>query len=370
MRFYFWGIIGVVMAALAGAAFWQVFGNHAHAGNLSRLEWSYGVEWTEAKPELEWTVDEPKAVEPPKPQPTPYELANAASARDKTPLVTFVNVPERKLPGVATVYHGGEFDDSDMPRIIYSKGGFYVHTFSATTSDGFILDHVMGRLVQPSANPFREMPPVTEAVVKAEVAKTADGDLDAAGRWPHSVPKVDGLVRYKPAKWTQAISVLNGSDHIEPVHRSKLERRWQKPGGMADVTGFTSDLYHRLPSRPKVYVDNIMVLNSFGHFQPNRGYKFEFVDGSEFHDVLSNSETGKPFEHRVRKKINGRWSSNVVFESEANRPARYVGLKQSCNSCHGGTDDPRDFPGSGAYAQGLLSGGDGVFSLPFPNLER
>ena len=80
-----------------------------------------------------------------------------------------------------------------------------------------------------------------------------------------------------------------------------------------------------------------------------------------FIDALSYE--GKPFEIRQREKKNGRWDSSILFRDKAARPPGYTGLKLACSTCH-------DEAGTGGYGVGLVPGGDGVLSDPFPDLER
>lgn len=188
-----------------------------------------------------------------------------------------------------------------------------------------------------------------------------DDDLMAAGPWPYDLEFPSEMKRYKRAEMTQRIAVTNDRDTIEPVSRLQLDAKWHQSGGMLGIDDFRSDLYRYLPEPPKVWVGDIAVLNSFGHYQNNRGWKAQFPDGSKFLDVLSKD--GDVFEIRERKKEEGRWQSAIVYENEKARPIGYTGLNVSCNSCH-------KEAGQGGYAVGLAPGGDGVLSVGFKSLER
>lgn len=159
------------------------------------------------------------------------------------------------------------------------------------------------------------------------------------------------------AKVTQSIFVLDNRDVIEPVGRSKLEEKWQVPGGMVGVTGWEVEKWGLVPERPRHFIANIAVKNSFGFFQDNRGIRRRYPDGTRFDEVLKNAATGEVFEHRVAEKTDGVWKRYVAFSETTARPKGYHGLKQTCASCH-------DEAGTGGYAVGLVPGGDTVISDP------
>lgn len=170
-----------------------------------------------------------------------------------------------------------------------------------------------------------------------------------------TVPLPEGAVKYKEETKTQSIFVLDNRDVIEIVPISRLEKKWHQSGGMEGVEGVVSDKYKTLPSKPKQYVANIAVKNSFNSYQDNRGIKREYADGSRFDDVLSYR--GVVFEHRMREKRGGKWSSKVVYSDDDARPKGYTGLTATCASCH-------EQAGTGGYAVGLVPGGDTVLSDP------
>lgn len=198
--------------------------------------------------------------------------------------------------------------------------------------------------------------------------------LVGADQAPKSVPpqatinnEVDtllqGMTPYNKAKFTQEIAVTNDRDRITPVPRTKLEAKWQISGGFEDhlASGkVTSQQYKNdIASKPKVWVGDISVKNSLGYFQDNRGWKRQYSDGSKFLDVLSID--GNIFEIRQRVKVNGDWKSTIEYSNDFKPKDYRKGL--SCSSCH-------DEAGTGGYASGLVPGGDGVLSDPFPALEK
>ena len=184
------------------------------------------------------------------------------------------------------------------------------------------------------------------------------------GPWPDGVDYPKAAVRYEPAKNTQSIFRYTGSDapQIRRVPRTDLERKWQVPGGMEGITGWRSDLYAVAVSGSKQYGAYLPVLNSSGYFQNEYGYARTYADGTQFFDVLSNKSTGRVFELRERRKVDGQWANHVLYRDEEARPAGYSGLRVGCNACH-------NQAGTGSYGVGLIPGGDGVLSQPFIGLD-
>ncbi len=170
------------------------------------------------------------------------------------------------------------------------------------------------------------------------------------------VPK--DSVEYKRDGFTQSISTLNERPNIAKVKVADMSNKdWHQSGGMLGVE-HTSRKFRTIPEKAEVrhFIAFITVLNSFGFHQNERGIVREYPDGTRFDDVLFNAD-GRIFEHRVRTKTDGEWKNKIAFADKDLRPAGYTGLKQSCSSCH-------DRTGSGGYAEGLVPGGDGVFSDP------
>lgn len=292
-------------------------------------------------------------VEPAKPA---YPAWNAEVAAKRKQTAVFVGVKARDVPGML-ICEQPIFPDVQGPAVvvarIYSDGQVYWHATLPATASDLDIRRAAGWEVEPLAIPF----------VAPRQPRTADDSDLGRGPWPKLLEFPEGMQRYRRANWTQEIAVTNERDRITPVHRLNLERKWHQSGGMDGVAGYRSDLYRLAPSEPRTFVGNIGVLNSFGHVQHNRGWRREYADGTRFDDVLSNTETGKVFEHRTAQKKGGTWTRRVLFSDEAERPKGYAGLSQSCSSCH-------DQAGSGGYATGLVPGGDTILSDPFSALEQ
>jgi hypothetical protein len=173
---------------------------------------------------------------------------------------------------------------------------------------------------------------------------------------PDGVPP-PGAVEYRSAVYTQAIYRLDERPRIDPTGIRHFDAKWHQSGGLAGLTGATSRKFRTLPEGKSVasVLGGISVKNSFGFFQTELGIVRTYPDGTRFDDILI--ARGGVFEHRAREKVSGSWKSRVVYTNNADRPAGYVPLRQSCDSCHGES-------GSGGYGVGLVPGGDGVLSDP------
>ncbi len=175
---------------------------------------------------------------------------------------------------------------------------------------------------------------------------------------PYTPLLPDGAKRYAGTKWTQEIfQYTGGARIIRPFPIANMDdKRWQQPGGMLGVTGWKVEKFKSIPGGDvKHYTEGLTVKNSIGTTQVETAIKRTYPIGTRFDEVLLNADSGKVFEHRVREKAADGWKSHVEFADEGQRPTGYTGLTVSCSSCHSQT-------GSGKYAEGLVPGGDGVFS--------
>lgn len=279
-----------------------------------------------------------------------YEDAKAQAEKAGWPLVVFVGVPIRPVPGTIAV-RVDRLSDGTANAIIVSTDAATGYWLAPTATDAEI-----ARLaVKP--NEARPFAPPSE---RQPALPTADDDGKPAGPWAEDIDYPAGMVRYLPTQYTQEIAVTNDRDRISKVSRFNLASKWHQPGGMEGIVGWRSDLYKLIPTPPRVFIGNIAVWNG-ANFQNNRGWRREYADGTQFHDVLSYR--GVVFEHRKRQKIAGKWESLVIHKNIAARPPGYVGLQgQTCASCHSES-------GSGGYGVGLIPGGDETLSDPFDGLE-
>ncbi len=184
--------------------------------------------------------------------------------------------------------------------------------------------------------------------------------------WASPVPMPEGSRPYAPARVTQSVYVTThlGLSGETLFHGDVIERvpvsdpKWRGAGGLLGVAGWTSRKYRLVPGDVKQWVGPIEVENSFKEKQTNRAMLREYPSGAVFDELLLNAD-GKLFEHRRAEKKAGRWRFFVAHKDEAARPEGYAGLKVSCASCHSEV-------GQGKYAEGLVQGGDRIFSDPLP----
>ena len=312
-----------------------------------------------------------KKVEPVNP-PKVVWLSYSAGANESVargcPLVTFVGCPVRALNDSGTVWCGAStltgYPSTRLGIIVVSvpdgKGWLnWKATLPGDATDAQILDTLKPKVVQPMASPF------SSSQSSSGREQAADDDLER-GPWPMTLEFPKGFIRYQRAKRTQRIAVTDGRDSITPLSRKVLDAKYHQSGGMLGLL-FRSDVYKLASVRPRVYVGDIQVLNEYGYYQPNRGWKREYPEGAAFMDVLSNSDTEEVFEVRKLEKRGNRpgdWYAFVEYENPDARPAGYSGkIGVSCGSCHSEA-------GTGNYAEGLVIGGDMILSDPFPALEK
>lgn len=174
---------------------------------------------------------------------------------------------------------------------------------------------------------------------------------------PYSPVLPDDATEYKSAVYTQSISTLNDRPSLQLVRIKNLDReqRWTRSGGIPATTRFSSRKY-RSGGKPQYWMQKMPVLNSFNNYQYEWGLFREYPNGARFDDVLYN-EAGGVFEHRIREKVDGKWTSRVEYKEVSARPKGYAGLTETCASCHNQT-------GTGGYGTGLVPGGDTVISDP------
>ena len=267
----------------------------------------------------------------------------------------FVNTPLREIDGLHCVA-ASTLNGNNTPRILVGLVNEIGQAMPPNASDQELR----------RASVVTEERQVSRAALPFVAKQLAQPDANyATGPWPESVKRPEGLLKYTRARFTQRISVTNGRDAILPVPRENVDNEWLHSGGLRGVRGWKSDVYKYVPegASASAYVANLPVWNG-SNFQYNRGYYREYPNGTQFFDILSNTETGRVFEAREASKKNGNWTRRVVFTDAEQRPHGYTGLTQSCASCHDHN------PGTGGYAVGMIPGSDTVFSDPFPALER
>lgn len=289
---------------------------------------------------------------PAPPQAPPVESIPSPKA-DKTSLIVLI------VPAKSLVYADGELTNSTGSTREFAVPALpnrqYAYKFKVVSSGKAKEVTVLFRPgdevreeVSFSASPFEP--------------KTASPDgLDVSGSLPPWPDLLEGMEEYTRTKSTQRI--YNQGEETDRVSRFVTDQKWHQSGGMLGITGYKSRVYKFTPAPVRTFASRIWVKHSFAtERNPSGQYEVglnrSYPNGTRFIDRLTNSESGKDFEVRMLAKSNNKWRAKVVFSDESERPAGYVGLKQTCSSCH-------DEAGTGIYGDGLVPGGDFVISDEF-----
>lgn len=233
------------------------------------------------------------------------------------------------------------------PRYQYSKGGIVEHTAPLMRSQ-----------------PIKETPPAPQDDIRPEAPLKEE--LEAY------VPKLrEGSKQFghtDAVRQTQFVFSM-GPPPLRPmIGRTPVtDPKWMTPGGLVGIKGWKAEKFRYVPG-PVLYSTAVTVVgNRSGSRQSAIKLTREYPDGTRFDEVLRNSKTGRVFEHRVRKKEDGKWSSTTIHDDPEQYPPGYTGLKQACVTCHT-TKEAEE----GKYAEGLIPGGDTIISAPmdFTTIDR
>lgn len=279
------------------------------------------------------------------PEPVSLTPAQAQRLHDLTgaPWVRFVGLASRKIDGAIVTEEDGE-------RCVWVyPGDKWAYKLSGSPSNAEIRSKLWPKEASQTATPFRDL------LTRRWTARRDDLRPAPAVR---GLGFLADLEPYHTARYTQEIAVTNERDRITPIHRKHLETRWQVPGGLDGLTGWTSRLFHSASGRR--FIADIPVWNG-SNYQNNRGWQRRYDDGTVFADVLS-TDAGI-FEVRVAEKTNGEWQRYVAYSDVTKAPVGYRRLSSAdCRKCHAEA-------GTGNYAAPLVPGGDTVFSDPYPAIE-
>lgn len=209
---------------------------------------------------------------------------------------------------------------------------------------------------------------VTALTVVFANAAHADDTALLRRLWPREIPMPTNLRAYTPTQHGQrsvnndnapllTAQHIHADDHFAnapTVINPNRQFPYVKPGGLHAATGFRSLLGVALPEGKPVRA-------WLAHYQqaaPRPFVHWEFPVGSVFVDLLVNTETQKPFELRLLKKLVGGWKASAPWQADQ-LPAGYTVADRKCLSCH------RDAGDHTKYGLGLR-GGDFIFSFsPF-----
>jgi hypothetical protein len=225
---------------------------------------------------------------------------------------------------------------------------------TATNAD--ILDGLAQKAVSQPANPFTKQ------------RRSAEPDDDPL---PDEVSSIlSGMSRYRTTTVAQVSGNRSGGGANSAISRLSIPSKWQQPGGLEGLTGWSNKLYKRVGNP---------VQNWLGHADPNDRwadgrvisnwgglsevtYQRQYGEGAKFADVLSTPSG--VFEVRVAEKTSGEWRRSIPYRNAKAEPTGYKRVSlQQCAECH-------DQAGDGGYGTARIIGGDGVLSEPLAMMER
>ena len=289
----------------------------------------------------------------PKPAPTypSYVAGSASAAAQNLPLITFVGrqpPPFREWTGLVTCC-ADSLPEYPAECVVVSRDGFWVATLPYHADEVAIRSALLPKAVQPAADPFG--PASQRALRRGERRQAADADTE-----PQLRLLLAGMEQYAPARNTQTtfrrqIGVIN------PSPRNQLEDKWNVPGHLAGIEGWSSALYRKKDVKAAEFLVRQDPFDSVSAVTWGRSYP-----DTHFVDVLRNTD-GKLFEVRVAEKQGVEWERYVAFADSSARPAGYIRPKRSqCVECHAQA-------GVSAYGGAAVPGGDTVLSDPVEVLE-
>lgn len=275
-----------------------------------------------------------------------YDDAKAEAAATKVPLIVFVGVALKDVPGAVTC-RVESLDEGRITNAIVvavpndAVGLEWKSTLSGDAPDSAIR-RAAGLWAARAASPFSS---------SQRRERTADDE-----RILRQLPFLADLEPYDTAQRVQ-YSHRRDTGFISSYPRSHAEPKWNAAGGLLGVTGWTSALYKKASASVGLgYVDEAVVFSPIV-WQP------KYEDGSVFADVLRN-DRGRVFEVRVAEKQGGAWDRYVAYRNPSEYPAGYVPIKRSsCVACHSEA-------GNTLYGgKPAVPGGDTVISDPIPQVE-
>ncbi len=301
--------------------------------------------------------------------PPTYQQAVTQAIAENKPLVVRVSDRQSKAEASGIILYSGDFPGEAGIFVGVPVDGTMIRIQENLPATATV-DDVKGLIrrweASQPANPFSDGVSLLDS--EPLFGRLAVANKDRPVNWPTHVPFLKGLRPFVRARYTQEIATTNGAPRITPMPRDQVASKWHQSGGMEGISRdlWQSDVFKLVPGDEEyVSVKPIPVFNG-SNDQYEQGWAGDFPSGTVFVDMLSNRESGKVFELRVREKENGKWRSFVAFRDKAQRPVGYAGLQGvQCASCHNRVDGP----GTGPYAGPLVPGRDTIVSAAFPRLE-
>lgn len=268
-----------------------------------------------------------------------YDAYHRAIKTNRT-LVWYVGFKvQADLPSYADAVEVPDYEGDTTPQIV------------VTVPDGrggLVVDRRYWTAVRFA--PERE---VSRAAVPFAPAKVAASTADASpwlssletseirATWPKSLPWSETFYRLAP-RYQFLTTTNNGRTKINTVTdiHDHEDITLTMSGGMVGVRGWTSWKRLDVPDgkRIRVWQEEAEVRA----FAPVPRWRWEFPEGTVAWDALYHQ--GKPFEIRKATKRGTGWKSEVAFKDADAAPAGYVGVRQSCASCHDTTGQIMEVP--------------------------
>lgn len=293
--------------------------------------------------------------------PLDYWTASALAVKEQKPLVFFYGVGyPRPIAGcIVGSQDYGKLDgfESEYGKILVSvpsRGWLdWRASLPADATDGRIVTATKMRAVSRSALPFSQREP-------------AERDADLSDEVSSILV---GMVPYRSTRVTQVSGNRSGGGSNSTVSRLSIPSKWQQPGGLEGLTGWSNKLYRRADNPVSNWLGHVDASDHWadGRVVANWGglseitHQRSYGEGAKFVDVLATPSG--VFEVRVAEKVGGEWQRSVPYRDAKAEPAGYKRVSlQQCAKCH-------DQAGDGGYGTARVIGGDGVLSEPFPGLE-
>lgn len=298
-------------------------------------------DWGEARPHTFSMAPLPKGYKS-------YRDGQAEAKAKGLPLVVFVGVEPFEVRGAVSCWayalDNGTITNGVVVAVPDRQIGLsWRDTLPGNASEESIR-RAAGLGASPSVIPFFN-PSSSSRLSPAK--RTADDE------WlKRQLPFLAELEPYETASRVQ-YSERRNIGYISSYPRDRAEAKWNVPGGLEGVTGWSSELFRRasmLVFLGRVRGDAIT-------WQPL------YLDGDVFADVLRN-EVGTVFEVRVAERVDGVWDRYVAYRDARAFPPGYVPIRRgSCQECHANAGDA-------LYGnKPAVPGGDGIFSNPIPQVE-
>ena len=278
---------------------------------------------------------------------TKIQDASDRAEKSVKPLLIYVGVEPHGFSGVVEVRDDGYGFPGVYAYLHDGKKLSSVrwHFTGGDTSRSKMAEWLNERQVSQSASPFLPAPKSTDGSRSSfpEVPGIADDSpwlsraesAKVKAAWPKNLKFPDGLKFYDLAPRYQNLWTENGGRfkgwRADELHYESEDLTVS--GGMAyvDHSLWRSVKGLDIPVGKKIVVwKEDADVRAFAEVPR---WRWQFPEGTVAYDVLLNRD-GKHFEIRTQTKKDSDWQTKVIHKDAGAAPAGYVGLNQSCASCH------------------------------------